>query len=59
MGAPATATHFTRSRSRSENSTPIENMRRMTPISANTSKVCRSVTDGPGVKGPMRIPPTT
>jgi hypothetical protein len=59
MGPPRMATHLTRSRSRSENSTPMENMRRMTPISAKTSKVCRSATEGPGVKGPIRMPPTT
>ena len=41
---------MTRRRSRSENSMPTENIRRMTPISANSSKVCRSETAGPGVK---------
>ena len=58
-GPPTIATHFTRSRSRSENSMPIENMSRMTPISARTSKVCTSETVGPGVNGPITIPPTT
>jgi hypothetical protein len=41
-GPPRIAAHFTRRRSRSENSIPIENMRRTTPISANTSNVWRS-----------------
>ena len=44
-GPPRSATHLTRSRSRRENSMPIENMRRTTPISAKSSKVCR-VGDG-------------
>ena len=38
---------------------PIENIRRMTPISANSSKVWRSETEGPGVSGLIRIPPRT
>ncbi len=58
-GPPSSATHFTLRRSRSENSMPIENIRRMTPISANSSKVWRSETEGPGVRGLIRIPPTT
>ena len=58
-GPPTSATHFTRKRSRSENSMPIENMRRTTPISANSSKVRRSETCGPGVNGPIRIPAST
>ena len=58
-GPPRSATHFTRSRSRSENSMPTENMSRITPISANSSKVCRSETAGPGVSGLIRIPPST
>jgi hypothetical protein len=59
MGPPTRATHFTLNRSRRENSIPIENIRRMTPISANSSKVWTSETVGPGVNGPMTIPPTT
>ena len=58
-GAPSSATHFTRSRSCRENSMPTENMRRITPISAKSSKVCRSETAGPGVSGLMRMPPST
>ena len=58
-GPPRSATHFTLNRSRSENSMPIENIRRMTPISANSSKVCRSETAGPGVSGLIKIPPRT
>jgi len=58
-GPPRMATPLTRSRSRNENSTPIENMRRTTPISAKSSKVCRSETEGPGVKGPIRMPAKT
>jgi hypothetical protein len=38
---------------------PIENISRMTPISANRSKVCRSETAGPGVSGLIRMPPST
>jgi hypothetical protein len=58
-GPPSSATHLTRMRSRSENSMPIENISRITPISANSSKVCRSETAGPGVSGLMRMPPMT
>ncbi len=58
-GPPTSATHFTRSRSRSENSMPMENISRMTPISANSSKVWTFDTVGPGVNGPMRMPPRT
>ena len=57
-GPPSSATHFTRSRSDSENSMPIENIRSTTPISATSSKVWTSETDGPGVNGPMRMPPS-
>ena len=38
-GAPSRATRRTWSRSRRENSSPIENIRRTTPISANSSNV--------------------
>ena len=58
-GPPRSATHFTRRRSRSENSMPIENISRMTPISANSSNAWRSETAGPGVSGLMKIPPRT
>ena len=37
IGPPTIATHFTFSRSRKENSRPIEYISSMTPISANTS----------------------
>ena len=57
-GPPRRATHLTRRRSRTENSMPTENMSRMTPISANSSKVCRSETAGPGVSGLIRMPPS-
>lgn len=59
IGPPRMATHFTRSRSRKENSRPIEYISRMTPISASTSNSCTSETVGPGVNGPTRIPPST
>ena len=58
-GPPTSAIHFTRSRSRRENSMPIENISRTTATSANCSKVRRCVTVGPGVKGPTMTPPTT
>ena len=38
---------------------PSENIKRITPTSAMSSKVWTSDTTGPGVKGPTRIPPTT
>jgi len=57
-GPPINATQRTRSRSRRENSMPMENMRRTTPISANTSNVWVSETVGPGVKRPTSTPPT-
>ena len=57
-GPPMNATQRTRSRSRRENSMPMENMRRTTPISANTSNVWVSETVGPGVKRPTSTPPT-
>ena len=38
-GPPTSATHFTRNRSFSENSSPMQNMRRTTPISAKASKL--------------------
>src|SRR5258706_407577 len=55
-GAPARATHFTRRRSGMENSMPTENMSRMTPISAMTSKMGTSCTRRPGVNG-LRMRP--
>jgi hypothetical protein len=58
-GPPRMATHFTRSRSWTENSIPIENISRMTPISAKNSKARMSETAGPGVSGLIKIPPTT
>ena len=58
-GPPMRATHFTRRRSVSENSMPIENIRRATPISAKSSSVCKCATVGPGVNGPTRSPATT
>ena len=58
-GPPISATHFTRSRSDSENSMPMENMSSTTPISATTSKVWPWERAGPGVNGPMRMPPAT
>ena len=58
-GPPRSATHFTRRRSRSENSMPMENISRITPISANSSNVWRSETEGPGVSGLMKTPPST
>ncbi len=58
-GPPSRATHFTRRRSCRENSMPTENMSRITPISAKSSKVCRSETAGPGVSGLIRMPPST
>jgi hypothetical protein len=58
-GAPTMATHFTRSRSRRDSSIPIENMSRITPISANSSNRWTSVTASPGVKGLSRRPPST
>ena len=58
-GPPRRATQRTRVSSRSENSMPMENIRRITPISANSSKVWTSETVGPGVNGPMRMPPKT
>ncbi len=39
IGPPASATHLTRIRSFTENSSPIENIKRMTPISAKRSNV--------------------
>ena len=44
-GPPTSATQRTRIRSRSENSIPMENMSRTTPISANDLEVAR-VGDG-------------
>ena len=38
---------------------PIENISRTTPTSANSSKVWTSETDGPGVSGLIRTPPST
>ena len=38
---------------------PMENISSTTPISATTSKVWTSETAGPGVNGPMRMPPAT
>ena len=58
-GPPTSATHFTPIRSLSENSIPSENMSRTTPISANSSNVWMSETEGPGVSGLMRSPPRT
>ena len=58
-GAPTMATHFTRKRSRRDSSIPIENMSRITPISANSSNRCASLTAGPGVNGLSRRPPRT
>jgi len=46
-------------RSFSENSMPIENINSTTPISAKSSKVWTSETDGPGVHGLTRSPPAT
>jgi hypothetical protein len=45
---PGSATHLTPRRSRRENSMPIENISRITPISANGSNARRSETQGPG-----------
>jgi len=58
-GPPTSATHFTPIKSFSENSIPSENMSRTTPISANSSNVWTSETEGPGVTGLMRSPPRT
>ena len=58
-GPPPSATHFTGMRSFSENSMPIENINSTTPISAKSSKVWTSETDGPGVHGLTRSPPAT
>ena len=60
VGPPTSATHFTRSRSLSENSRPTANISSTTPISAKTSKWWPvSEIDGPGVNWLMRIPPST
>jgi len=58
-GPPTMATHFTRSKSRKENSSPSEYINKMTPTSASSSNSWTSDTLGPGVNGPIRIPPNT
>ena len=58
-GPPMSETHFTSISSASENSNPMENIRKTTPTSAMTWKVWVSLTCGPRVYGLMAIPART
>ncbi len=58
-GPPISDIHFTSSSSLTENSSPIENIRKTTPTSAMIWKVCASRTAGPGVNGLSAMPATT
>ena len=56
-GAPTTATRPVRRSSRTEKSKPAENISSTTPMSANSWKASGSARVGPGVNGPMAMPP--
>ena len=58
-GPPISETHFTSNSSASENSSPMENIRKTTPTSAMTWKVWVSLTRGPRVYGLIAIPAST